>query len=93
MDDRDADDGALAGRATMPYATADAWRAAALKRPVGVDAAEQQRRRAIAAAHHHQHGMPDAEALADQELYIQGRMDLAEYQDYLLCRLMNAEEG
>ncbi len=79
------------GGAGMPYATPDEWRAAALKRAVGVDAAEQQRRRDMAAAYHHQHGMPDAEALADQELYIQGRMDLAEYQDYLLCRLMYGE--
>ena len=37
--------------------------------------------------------MPDAEALADQELYIQGRMDLEEYRDYLLFRLMYGEGG
>ena len=88
MDERNADDGALAGDAVMPYATPDAWRAAALKRPVGVDAAEQRRRREIAEAHHRRHGMPDARALADQELYIQGRMGLDEYRDYLLFRGM-----
>lgn len=91
MQERDADDEGLAGKAVMPYATPDAWREAALKRPVGVDAAEQRRRREIAEAHHRQHGMPDAQALADQELYIQGRMDLTEYRDYLLFRLMYGE--
>ena len=89
----DVDDGALAGGGSMPYATPDDWRAAALSRPVGVDALEQQRRRHMAAAYHRQHGMPDAETLADQELYIQGRMDLEEYRDYLLCRLMYGEGG
>lgn len=93
MDERDADDGALAGQAVMPYATPDDWRAAALRRPPGVDAIEQRRRRDIAEAHHRRHGMPDARALADQELYIQGRMTFEEYRDYLLFRLMSGEEG
>lgn len=74
-----------------PYATPDAWRAAALKRPVGVDAAEQRRRREIATEHHRRYGMPDAETLADQELYIRGRMDLEEYRDFLLFRVMYGE--
>lgn len=88
MDVRNADEDALTGDKSMPYATPDAWREAALARPAGVDAAEQHRRRELAAAHHRRHGMPDAQALADQELYIQGRMDLDEYRDYLLFKGM-----
>jgi hypothetical protein len=77
----------------MPYATPDAWRVAALARPVGVGAAEERQRRQTAEAHHRRHGVPDAQALADQELYIQGRMDLDEYRDYLLFRQMYGEGG
>ena len=77
----------------MPYATPDAWRAAALARAMGVDAAEQWRRRETASAHHRQFGLPDAEALADQELFIRGLMDLDEYCDYLLFRQMYGEGG
>ena len=81
------------GGVAMPYATPEAWREAALARPVGVDAAEQRRRREIAAAHHRRYGMPDAQALADQEFYIQGRMDLDEYRDYLLFKGMYGDGG
>ena len=73
---------------TMPYATPDAWRAAAMRRATTIAAEEIRRRRAVAEAHHRAQGLPDADALADQELYILGKMALDEYRDYLIFKFM-----
>jgi hypothetical protein len=77
---------------TMPYATPDAWRDAAMQRPSAIAADEVERRRVVAAAHHRAHGQPDADALADQELYILGKMALDEYRDYLIFKFMYGVE-
>jgi len=65
------------------YATAADWYDAAMQRASLIDAAESAQRYAIAAAHNQQHRITDADTLADQQLYIQGKMPLEEYQRYL----------
>lgn len=55
-----------------------------MQRPSAIDAAESLRRQAIADNHNRQQGITDADILADQQLYIQGKMELDEYQRYLL---------
>jgi len=69
-----------------PFATASEWRNTARQRDCSIDALESARRRSLAAAHNSEHGITDADTLADQELYILGKMELQEYQDYLLFK-------
>lgn len=76
----------------MPFATPEAWRTAAMQRSSAIGAEEVGRRRAVAAAHHRRHGMPDADTLADQELYVLGKMELEEYRDYLIFKFMYGVE-
>jgi hypothetical protein len=76
----------------MPFATPEDWRTAAMQRSSVIDTVEIERRRAIAAAHHRRHGMPDADTLADQELFILGKMELDEYRDYLIFKFMYGVE-
>jgi len=63
-----------------------AWREAALQRPDGVDDSTIAQRELQAAAHNRQHQMNDPEIVADQQLYIRGKMDMDEYQAYLLLK-------
>ena len=71
----------------MNYETAEQWYDAAMERDCGVDEAECERRRAMVRNHYLQEGTePDAERLADYELYILGKMDIEEYQQYLLFK-------
>jgi len=72
-----------------PHADATQWYAEAMQRDSAIDAAEISRRRDIATAHNRQHQIDDAEILADQELYIQGKMPLNEYQQYLQFKHSN----
>jgi len=65
------------------WKTPQAWREAAMARPDGVDARLQARRRQVAARHKQAHGITDPEVLADQELYIRGKMTREEYAAYL----------
>lgn len=67
----------------------DQWRTAAMQRPSTIDAAESQRRQAQADAHNRREGISDPDTLADQRLYILGKMDLEEYQSYLLAKHAN----
>ncbi|HXH65177.1 MAG TPA: hypothetical protein VNH42_06710 [Mariprofundaceae bacterium] len=76
----------------MPYESPNDWRDAAMRRSATVGAEEVRRRRAVAEAHHRLHGQPDADALADQELYILGKMELDEYRDYLIFKFMYGVE-
>jgi len=71
------------------YTSAAQWHDAAMQRESLIDAAESGQRRAISDAHNQQHGISDADTLADQQLYILGKMDLEEYQDYLLFKHSN----
>ncbi len=71
----------------MKYETAEQWRNAAMQRADGVGAEESERRRQTVRSHHAAEGTePDAETLADYELYILGKMEMDEYQQYLLFK-------
>jgi len=71
----------------MKYETAEQWHDAAMGRACGVDESERERRRTMVQSHYLQEGTePDAERLADYELYILGKMDIEEYQQYLLFK-------
>ena len=72
--------------AEPPFADADAWYTHAMQQPSMISAAESARRAAHAAAHNRLHGIDDAELLADQQLYIQGKLTLEMYQRYLLLK-------
>jgi len=75
------------------YASPSEWREAAMLRSSAVSDDEINQRRAIADAHNRQHGISDADTLADQQLYIQGKMELDEYQRYLLFKHSNPSSG
>jgi len=77
---------ALRNDSLHTYATPDVWREAAMARPNGVDDLEAARRRSIARRHYGSEGKPDADTLADHELYILGKMNLDEYQEYLVFK-------
>ncbi|MFQ5346058.1 MAG: hypothetical protein ACE5DZ_08895 [Mariprofundus sp.] len=68
------------------YDSSDAWRNAVMQRSSGISDMESRQRREIAAAHNLKEGIQDADTLADQEMYILGKMSLEEYQDYLLFK-------
>lgn len=71
----------------MKYANAEAWRADAMQRENGILDDEIQQRRAIAQQFYlQQHEQPDADTLADHELFILGKMTQDEYEHYLLCK-------
>jgi len=70
----------------MSYANAEAWWYAAMQRESTVSANEEQTRRKIAHAHNQLNNIHNPDALADQELYILGKMDLQEYEAYLLFK-------
>lgn len=55
-------------------------------RPDGVDSRESEARKKQAEAFNAQHAITDADQLVDQQLYILGKMDLEEYQAYLLLK-------
>jgi hypothetical protein len=71
----------------MDYRTADEWREAAMKRANGVDEGESGRRRKMLQLHQLEGGVEaDADARADYELYILGKMEIEEYQKYLFLK-------
>jgi len=71
----------------MSYETAEQWRDAAMQRENGVDAEESGRRREMVRRHYLREGSGhDADQLADHELYILGKMELGEYEQYLLFK-------
>jgi len=72
------------------YINADAWRKAAMQRESAIDDAESCRRRENATAHNLKESISDANTLADQEIYIQGKMSHEEYQHYLLFKHSNS---
>ncbi len=61
-----------------------------MQRSTVIDAAESAHRADIAHAHNQQQGISDADTLADQQLYILGKMDIEEYQEYLLFKHSNS---
>lgn len=71
----------------MRYVTAEEWRKAAMQRENLVAEAEVLQRRNQAAVHYENEAEPlDSDTLADHELYILGKMELAEYEQYLLFK-------
>lgn len=71
----------------LKYANAEVWRADAMQRKNGISDAEIQQRRAKAQQFYlQQDKQPDADTLADHELFILGKMTQDEYEHYLLCK-------
>ena len=71
----------------MKYATAKEWCEAAMKRDNGVSDVESKQRRTLAESHYAKEDMqPTADILADHELYILGKMEIEEYEQYLLLK-------
>jgi len=71
----------------MKYESAEQWHAAAMKRSSSLSNEESGRRRQMVQDFHRNEGSdPSAEQLRDYELYIQGKMDMEEYQQYLLFK-------
>ncbi|MDQ6968383.1 MAG: hypothetical protein Q9M14_06865 [Mariprofundaceae bacterium] len=71
----------------MAYKTAQAWKEAAMQRAQGVDDVEAARREQVARAHILQEGKePSDDVWEDYTLYVMGKMDLEEYQAYLLFK-------
>jgi len=68
------------------YESAQAWFDAAMGRPSLLDEAGVRQRQAIADAHNACNGITDPAILADQQLYVQGRMEIEEYERYLLFK-------
>ena len=74
-------------RRLLKYATADEWRAEAMQRVSSISESEIIQRRTQASRHYQQEEvMPNADTLADHELFILGKMDLSEYEQYLLLK-------
>jgi len=69
-----------------PFGNAHDWFSAAMQRASDCDAVESAQRQQLADAHNRQENIHDSDTLADQQLYIQGKMDRDEYQDYLLFK-------
>ncbi|ATX80946.1 hypothetical protein Ga0123462_0067 [Mariprofundus ferrinatatus] len=68
------------------FGSAEEWREKAMQRSGSIDGDESERRSALAEAHNRKHKIIDPDILADQQLYILGKMDLEEYQAYLLFK-------
>ena len=65
-----------------------------MQRENGVSDADAKQRRSVAEAHYQQEDvMPDAEAIADHELFILGKMDMQEYEQYLLFKHSQNTQG
>lgn len=69
-----------------PFDSANEWRDAAMQRASLCNAAESDRRKILADNHNRKESIIDPDLLADQQLYIQGKMDVDEYQNYLLFK-------
>ena len=77
----------------MAYKTAKAWKEAAMQRPQGVDDAEMHQREQQARKHVLQEGkQPVGDVWEDYMIYIMGKMDLEEYQTYLLFKYSKGGE-
>jgi len=63
------------------------WRKKAMQRESNISTEEMRKRRARAERFYTEQGItPSADTLADHELYIQGKMSLEEYQQYLISK-------
>ena len=57
-----------------------------MQRPSGIDTKESNQRRAVSDAYNKQQNTSNPDTLADQQLYIRGKMNIEEYQNYLLFK-------
>ena len=57
-----------------------------MQRSSDINVTESNQRKAAADEYNRQHGISAPDILADQQLYIQGKMDIEEYQKYLLLK-------
>lgn len=57
-----------------------------MARPQTISGAISEQRQQAAACHNLQEGVADSDTLMDQQLYILGKMELDEYQEYLLFK-------
>ncbi|GAV20243.1 hypothetical protein MMIC_P1207 [Mariprofundus micogutta] len=57
-----------------------------MKRSPVIDAEESRQRQNFADSHNRQQGISDPDILNDQQLYILGKMDMEEYEQYLLFK-------
>ena len=71
------------------YKNAEEWKSDALFRKVEITEQESLQRQKTANAHNHLHAVTDPDLLQDQQLYILGKMEIEEYQDYLLFKHSN----
>jgi len=70
----------------LKHKTAEEWRIEAMQREISIAEAEILQRRAQAQLHYQNEAEADADTLADHELYILGKMELVEYEQYLLFK-------
>jgi len=76
------------------YKTADEWRDVAMQREDGVSSKVIASRRKQAEAHYAKENVqPTADILADHELFILGKMDMQEYEQYLLFKHSQNPQG
>jgi len=68
------------------YANANEWRDSAMSRADCVSQQESETRQKAADLHNRDNGVTDPDTLLDQQLYILGKMDISEYQRYLLFK-------
>jgi len=77
----------------MKYKTAQAWKEAAMQRAQGIADIEVARREQQARKHILQEGKePNEDVWEDYMLYIMGKMDMEEYQAYLLFKHSRGDE-
>jgi hypothetical protein len=77
--------GKMSGK-RVNFTNANAWRDAAMQRSSDINVVESNQRRVAADAYNREQGISAPDMLADQQLYIQGKMDIEEYQEYLLFK-------
>lgn len=68
------------------FSNANDWRSAAMQRISRCGATASIQRQKLADQHNQHENIHDSDTLADQQLYIQGKMDRDEYQSYLLFK-------
>jgi len=71
----------------VKYTDAKVWRDDAMQRENGVSEDESVQRRLMAEKHYKIEGvLPNTDIAADHELFILGKMDKTEYEQYLLFK-------
>lgn len=68
------------------YSSPKQWRDEAMLRENSVTTDEQSSRLSQAQNHNQLNNITDPDTLMDQQLYVLGKMDLDEYQNYLLFK-------